>query len=193
MLAPVLVTPPDDLPLSVAEARQHCRIDGTDDDALVAALIQAATDHLDGWNGILGRCLMTQTWRQDFPGFGCRMRLPLAPVQSVSQVTYYDADNAQQTLASSVYALLTDAVGSYVTLAPNQDWPTTYRRPDAVSVTYVAGYGGATDVPQAIKQAMLLMISHWYENREAATVGVIASSLPMAVDALLTPYRVVAF
>lgn len=191
MLNPVLVTPPDDTPISVAEARQHCRIDGSDDDALLVALIEAATAHLDGWDGILGRCLMTQTWRQDFPGFAARLRLPLRPVQSIASIKYLDRNNAEQTLDPSVYTFRADPQGVYVELNPDQAWPNTAARPDAVSVTFVAGYEDATKVPAPIKQAMLLMIGHWYENREAVTVGVTAMPMPMSAHYLLNPYRVV--
>lgn len=72
---------------------------------------------------------------------------------------------------------------------PDQVWPGSYHREDAVSVTYVAGYGNADAVPAPIKAAILLIVGHLYENREASTVGVSAELLPMAVDALLAPYR----
>lgn len=70
-----------------------------------------------------------------------------------------------------------------------EQWPQTYTREDAVRVTWAAGYGpAATDVPAAIRQAMLLMIGHWFENREASVVGVSVTDLPMAVNSLLAPY-----
>lgn len=163
MFAPILVTAPATQPVTLAEAKLHCRVDHTDDDALIEGLIAAATGHLDGWTGILGRAIITQTWRQDFPGFGCKLRLPLAPAASISAVTYHDGDNAEQTLDDAVYGLFIDAAGPYVALRPDQTWPGAYNRPDAVSVEYVAG---ADDVLPAIKAAILLLIGHWYVNRD---------------------------
>lgn len=186
MLKPVLITAPAELPVSIDEVKAHCRVDGSDDDAVLTALIKAAVSHLDGWTGILGRCLVTQTWRQDFADFGC-MRLPLAPVASITSVTYYDAANAQQTLNSSVYELRTDHQGPYVGAKPDQDWPSVYSREDAVSVTFVAG-ADASDVPPAIKTAIYLLVSHWNENREAVSAGSMAE-VPHGVRALLVPYR----
>jgi uncharacterized phiE125 gp8 family phage protein len=189
MLAPVRTVAPETDPVTWPEADVHLRLDGdTTEQAFVESLIAAAAAHLDGWSGVLGRALVTQSWRQDFAGFGC-LRLPLAPVSSITSVTYYDGDNAQQTLATSVYQLLTDARGPLVDLKPDQDWPATYTRPEAVSVTYVAGYGAAADVPAAIRAAILLLVGHWYENREASVVGVSVAELPLAVDRLLNPYR----
>ena len=186
MLAPVRTVAPASEPVELEEAKLHCRVDHDEDDTLIASLISAATAHLDGWTGILGRCLITQTWRQDFGCFAGKLRLRLHPVAAITGVTYYDADNAQQTLATSVYELLTDEAGDYVALKADQDWPGTYSRAAAVSVTFVAG---EATVPAAIKAAALLLIGHWYANREAVNVGNVTSELPMAVDALLRPYR----
>lgn len=184
MLAPVRTAAPATTPVTLAEAKAHLRVDHSDDDTLITGLIAAATDHLDGWTGILGRAVITQTWRQDYAGFGCTLRLPLHPVASVSGVTYYDADNAQQTLATSVYELLTDAGGPYISLKADQSWPGTKSRTGAVSVTFVAGEATA---PPAIKAAILITVAHLYDNR--GSEGPEAMSLPPAAGALIKPYR----
>lgn len=189
MLAPVRISAPETTPVSLSEAKAHLRVDFDDDDTLITALVDAATAHVDGWTGILGRALVTQSWRQDYHSFGCRMRLPLAPPISITSISYYDGDNDQQALSADTYPLATDAVGPFVALQPDQEWPGTYDRKDAVSITYVAGYGDPDAVPASIKAAILLIVGHLYENREAVVVGVNAETLPMAVDALLAPYR----
>ena len=189
MLVPVRTAAPASTPVTLAQAKLHCRVDHDNEDTLITALIAAATDHLDGFTGILGRALITQTWRQDFGGFSSALRLPLRPVASISSVTYYDGGNAQQTLSPSVYGLFTDERGAHVALKPDQVWPGTFSRSDAVSVTFIAGVADAS-VPQPIKQAMLLMIGHWYAGREAVAAGDMRS-VPMAVDALLQPYRTI--
>ena len=187
MLAPVRTVPPASEPVTLTEAKLHCGVDHDEHDDLIEGLISAATEHLDGYTGILGRALVTQTWRQDFGGFGSKLRLPVAPVASVSGVTYRDGENEQQTLSTSIYTLFVDAAGPFVALQPDQDWPGAYARPDAVSVTFVAGVA-ADDVPRPIKQSILLMVGHWYANREAVGPGDL-KELPMAVDGLLRPYR----
>lgn len=189
MHAPVLISAPATFPVLLDDAKAHLRVDHEDDDDLIEGLIAAATEHLDGYTGVLGRALVTQTWRQDFCGFSARMGLPLRPVSSIASVTYFDGDNATQALGSTVYGLFADAAGAYVALTPDQAWPSTRSRRDAVSVTYVAGVAD-TAVPAPIKQAILLMVGHWYANREAVSEGSMAE-VPMAVDALLRPYRAV--
>jgi len=187
MLSPVRTSAPATNPVSLTEAKAQCRVDHSDDDTLIGLLISTATAHLDGYAGVLGRALVSQTWRQDLEAFSDPVRLALGPVASISSVTYYDADNAIQTLAGTVYGLFADEFGAYVALKPDQTFPSVYSRRDAISVTYVAGVADS-DVPAPIKHAILLMVGHWYANREAVSEGQM-HELPMAVEALIRPYR----
>lgn len=192
MLAPVLVTPPAETPINLHDfdgALAQARVDGSEEDGLIEAYIEAATAHLDGYSGVLGRCLVSQTWRQDFCSFSGRLRLPLAPVLSIESVTYYDADSTQQTLDPGAYVLRTDALGPYLEAASDASWPATYRRSDAVSVTFIAGYGGARDVPAPLRQAIRLLTAYWYATREAVNIGNITSELPLGVEAMIGPFR----
>ena len=187
-MKPVRTVAPEVAPVSLAEAKTHLRVDFTDDDTLIGALIDAATAHVDGYTGILARALVTQTWRQDFcdwPGDRV-LRLPLAPVASVESVKYFDAANVETTVAESGnYALLEDARGPYIKFTSDFAAPALYdERDDRIRVTFVAGYGGAAEVPAAIRAAVLLIVGDLYKNRDAGEVAPNA-----AATALLTPYR----
>jgi uncharacterized phiE125 gp8 family phage protein len=189
MSTPILITAPTAAPVTLEETKQHLRVDHSDEDALITALITAATGHLDGWRGVLRRALVTQTWRQSFPEMtNCGLRLDIAPVSSVASVTYYAPDGDTQTLAADQYQLLDDMSGGYVVPAVNAAWPATSTRADAVTVTYVAG-AAVADVPPPLKVAILLLIGHWYANREAVITGTTAAAMPLAVDILTAPYR----
>lgn len=189
MLAPVLVTAPTADLLSLDEVRAQCRVDGDDEDELLKAYIAAVTGHLDGWAGILGRALVTQTWSVSRRCFEDRMRLPLAPVSAIVSVKYQDADDTEQTLASGNYGLLSDGLGPYVYRQPTGAWPGAYSRANAVTITFTAGYGAASNVPRPIRQAALMLVAHWYENREPAVIGTSVADLPLSVSMLLAPYR----
>lgn len=195
MLTPVrTVDPSAGITLvTLAEAKRHCRVDAADEDLTIAALVNSAVAYLDGYSGILGRALLTQTWQQDFGAFDDVMRLPVGNLLGVTSVTYYDVNNAQQTLSASVYSALSDGLGPCIVRAYNKVWPDTYSRPDAVRVTWTAGYGAAAaNVPPPIRQAVLLLVGHWYANREAVTTDTSSAELPLGVAALLAPYRRVA-
>lgn len=198
MYRPVLVTPPDAAVsiVSRTEAKKHCRVDFDDDNEVIDAFIAAAVAHLDGWTGILGRCLVEQTWRQDFDEIWDCARLPLFPVISITSITYRDTSNVQQMIDAGNYSLQIDELGGFVRYLSTYSPPSTFREKPAVSVTYKAGYANGdgpvlgTDFPKSIKQAILLLVGHWYNNREAAIPGLAGiAKLPFAVEALLAPYR----
>lgn len=177
--------------ISDADAKAWLRVSSSSEDDIVSSLVSAATAHLDGIDGILGRALITQTWVMTLAGFPAGdLLLDLPPVQSVSSVTYYDADNASQTVSASDYRLVIGADSARLELTDGAAWPSTYDRGDAVAVTYVTGYGdAATDVPAPIITAAKLMLANWFENREGVTENSF-SALPMGVRMLLMPYRV---
>jgi uncharacterized phiE125 gp8 family phage protein len=189
MLRPVRVTPPAVSPVTLAEAKAHMRVSHTDDDVLIGTLLQAAVDHVDGWSGVLGRCLVTQGWSVSFGAWGGRvLRLPFSDV-SAATVTYRDSDDAEQTVDPALYAIKEDDQSAYLFLSADFDRPALFDRPDAVTVTFTTGYGDADAVPRAIKHALYILIAHWYEHREAVVIGASPVAVPMTVDALLAPYR----
>lgn len=202
--APVLVSPPDMLPVSLDEAKLHLRVDSDDEDHLIGGLIEAATAYLDGWTGILGRCLVEQEWRQDFDGFARELCLPLGAVNSIATVTWRNAAGQVATVPSARYDLRTDASGrAIVRFDADYEFSRDLHESRAVSVTYKAGWPtipaipedgdtpatpAQSTVPAPIKVAILLMIGHAYKNREAVTSGN-ATSLPLGFAALTAPYR----
>lgn len=203
MYAPRLVTPPAEAVLTLAEAKAALRLTTNADDALVTGFVTAATAMVDGPRGRIGRCLVTQSWSQAFDGFDA-MRLPVL-ASSVTSVTYYDAAGSLQTLAPATYALREDGVGSFVDLAYDKVWPTVASRAEGVTVTYVAGFGAASAVPQPIKEAIRLLVMDLYFGmrdraiRKEVVDGVGSTEwqamvdakdvFVCAADALLAPYR----
>lgn len=196
-----LVTPPTLDPVSLAEAKAHCRITSTEEDGLLAGYVLAARMHAEQYTR---RAFMTQSWAltldEDWPQFTDRASritrdrivLPRPPVISVTSIAYTDLDGVTQTLAADQYRLVKLDTGEHaIDPAYGVYWPSVRQQSAAMTVTFVAGYGSNPgNLPEPIRQAMLLLIGHWYENREAVNVGNIVNELPLAVDALLAPYRV---
>ena len=168
----VLVTPPAAEPLSLEQAKGHLRVEVDDDDALISSLLQAAREKFehDTW-----RALLTQTYDfvlDSFPPCNEAIRLPRPPLQSVTSVKYLDADGVQQTLAASVYKVDTASEPGRLLLKEGEVWPDTLAEGNAVEVRYVAGYGDAPKaVPAMAMTALKMLLSHWYEHREAVVVG----------------------
>lgn len=183
-------------PITLTEAKTHCRVTGTDDDTYIGTLITAAREWVEDYTG---RSLITQTRTyvlDAFPYGDETIVLPRPPLQSVTSVVYVDTAGANQTWDSANYTVDTDRDPGGIYLAYGKTWPATRSIRHAVTITYVAGYGESTDsplstnVPQRIKQAILLIIGEMYSNREVSA-PVKMESVPFAIEALLTPFRLV--
>lgn len=199
-----LITAPTFEPVTLAEAKSHCRVDTSDDDTLLEGLIKATRQYLDGQTGWLNRALCTQTWDLYLDAFpSAEIRIPLPPLQSVTHVKYDDVNGVEQTVSSTDYDV--DKVDGlspgYVVPASSFSWPTTYDAINAVRVRFVAGWatdGGSPAVAQTpwpIKHAIKMMVSDMYENRESVVIGTISSRVPVAtaVENLLLPWWVPSF
>lgn len=183
----VLVTGPDHEPIDLDEAKAHLNIDSTDDDVYISALITAAREWVENFTQ---RALITQTWYYYVDSFRREIVLPFPKLRSVTAITYVDTNGDTQTLSSTVYTADAYKEPGRIVLAYGRSWPSTRSQINAVRIEYVAGYEDASDVPQSIKHAMMIMISHWYENREPVVVGSNVASVPMSVEALLWPHMV---
>lgn len=181
-------------PVSLAEAKLHLRVDHDDEDDLIQGLIEAAREKAETFTR---RRLLetTEILELDrFPLGGGAIKLPWTPLVSVTSITYLDADGDSQTLDSASYRVVADKVSASIALEYDYSWPGTRAVPAAVRVTYVAGFGAsASDVPRAIRQGMLLLIAHWYENREAVAFNAAAMPLPLGVESLFYTQRVYEF
>jgi uncharacterized phiE125 gp8 family phage protein len=176
MFAPVLVTPPTALPVTLAELRLALRVDGSDFDAELTSLIKSAVAHYDGWKGILGIGLVEQTWRQDYQQFEQDMWLGLRPVRSITSVKWRNEAGSETTVTASDYALKTDGGGrSRVRFINDFSAPSGLYESDPVSVEYVIGWPVVDDVattPEDIKAAIKLRVGMLYDHstQEASDV-----------------------
>ena len=185
-----LVEAPSEAALSLAEAKEHLRVQHDDEDAYISSLVSAVQQLLDGRDGELQRALVSQRWELRQDGFGRRdVEIPLPPLIEVESVQYYDTDDVLQTVSNTVYQVV--GVGGHnparVSLKDGQSWPTVGDRREAVVITFRAGYG---DVPEPIKAATKLKIGTLYQNRESVVLGVSVLSLTRVEDRLVDNYRV---
>jgi uncharacterized phiE125 gp8 family phage protein len=217
ILATQLITPPAAEPVSLTLAKLQCRVDFTDDDALFAGLITAARQYCEKvtkraffnqtWVRTLdffplyGRVEASRspserntwpygTWYWD----KVTIDLPHPRTVSVTSITYLDSNGEVQTLPTASYNVDTVSIPARIAPAQGMFWPILNNYvPGSVKITFVAGsYGDGVEVntcPMTIVQAMLLLIAHWYEHREAAS-ELPLKNIPLAVDALLSIHKV---
>jgi hypothetical protein len=209
-MALTLVTAPDLEPITLTEAKDHLRVDDANSDALISELVAAARRTAEKW---LRRALITQTWRLTLDTFPVENRMgwwdgvregavidlpktaveiPLPPLQSVTSVTTYAQDDASSVFSSANYRVDTANEPGRIVVKADQSWPTGLRNANAVEIVFVAGFGdNATDVPEPIRAGILMLVAHLFENREAASPERV-TEVPLGVDAIWAPYRIVA-
>jgi len=158
------------------------------EDEKILDMITAAREYCENYTG---RALATQTIEAFADGFGALsyIELPKAPLQSVTSVKYKDSAGAETTLTVNTdYIVDTDSDIGRIVLPYGTSWPTFSPYPlNPVRIRYIAGYYASNPAPRSIKQAVLLLIGHWYVNREA--VGNVGGQIEFAVKALLRPYQ----
>jgi len=195
--------------VATSAQKSFMRVDFSDDDTLIAELIKASQNVIETY---VNRAITTQTLSlfldrlpfysdiklqegvftaPDLEYNSNFIVLPKPPVVSVTHVKYYDNDNTASTFATTNYYVDTISDQARVVLKTGSSWPTVSetRNANAYEIKYVAGYGGASDVPEPIVQAIKLLTTHLYENREAVT-SLSVNAIPYTIGALLQPYKV---
>jgi uncharacterized phiE125 gp8 family phage protein len=175
-LPPVVTVAPASEPVTLVQAKTHAKVDGSDSDAELTAMIAAARAFVEDYCGIK---LVAQTVVLRCSSFCDFLDLPIAPIISVASITYLDSSGVEQTLSTDVYEGVLHGLEPHIRLKINQSWPSIRSASDAIRVTVSAGYA---TVPEPIHHAMLLLISTWFDSR---SVG----ELTEGVKALLSNYR----
>ena len=162
MLRPELVTGPAAEPVSLDEAKKQLEISLTDPthNAQLRSMIEEAREQ---WEHDTYSCCCYQTYKIRTDAFPDGLELPRTPISSITSIKYYDVDGVQQTLSSTWYSLHINQI-RHTSL---YSLPQTELRWDSWEITYVAGYSAdGSNVPSIAKRAMLLLIGHYFENRE---------------------------
>lgn len=157
-------TSPASYPVSLQEAKDHLRVGGTAQDAMIQRHIIAATEQLEMDTE---RAWIAQTFEQRmlrFPEHRGSILINLRPVYSVESVKYRHEVNGsvvEETLASDQYDF--DLGRRRIFLADEvSEWPETVESNRAVTVAFTAGSPSADCVPQLAKQAILLEVGRLY-------------------------------
>jgi uncharacterized phiE125 gp8 family phage protein len=180
-MASIVITPPTQEPVTLDMVKSQSRITHTLDDALLQGYITSARDYLQ----IVTRrqfVAATLQWTGFQHPLGL-VTLDAPPLVSVSQVATL-AGNIATILDPTAYVALTHTEPGQVALlsAPSLLTP--------IRVTYVAGWPSPEAMPPSLRQAMLLLIAHWYEHREASTMERMMC-LPYALESLIWANKLV--
>ena len=180
-----VTTAPTAEPISLADAKLHLRTitgDTTEDSAVITPLIQAAREYCEN---ITGRALASQTVKA-YPDKWGLWRLPRPPLTAVASIKYYDEDGTEYTLAAADYQV--DTVDGLINIINEPS--AALRDLNPIVVEYTCGYATGNALPAVMRQAMLLLIGHWYMNREAVVAGATTSvEIDLTTRAMLRQYK----
>ncbi len=184
-----LITPPALEPVSLDDAKAHLRLDTSDDDALVTAAITAARVHVEA---MTRRVLIEQGWRVYLDAWPKKriVAIPVAPLISVDNLIVFDPGGDAIAVASDDYEV--DAVSVPGRLVLSAPVPVLVGRAvNGIEIDVTAGYGPTSiDVPTPLRQAIMMLVAHWYEHRGAVGHDQAGNVPPLGFDALIAPYRI---
>ena len=153
------------LALDLTEVKVHLRVDHDTEDNYISDLIYAVQDMLEPPDGWLGRALARADYRLTLPGFSSIIKLPAPPFVELKAFKYFDVDGDEQTVDADDYRVIEKDI-AYIEIVSGKAWPMLQSgRLDPVKVEYTAGYNGSANVPQAIRQYMMMQISQLYDMR----------------------------
>ncbi|MEJ2124532.1 MAG: head-tail connector protein [Alphaproteobacteria bacterium] len=187
----ILTAGPSVEPLSLDEAKTHCRIDTNTEDTLVSSLVLAARLYMEH---NLGLALIRQSWSLYLDAWPEKtyVELPLSPLIDIDAIRVYGQSGTYTTIDPGQFYIDTISRRPRLVREEGQSWPVPGRNANAVEIAFTAGYGEtADDVPMPIRQAIQLLIAHWYEEREPIVFGHDANTMPLTVASLIQPYQAV--
>lgn len=193
MLPRKVIDGPAKEPLTLEEARLWCRITSRAEDEVVQALVKAARKRVERGTEL---ALLTQTVEVKVDGFwgSCALELPMPPLQSVESIQYVDTAGVVQTLDPATYVVSTHRRPGRVWLAYGKSWPATRDVPEAVTVTFKAGFGDEpADLLAAapnLVHAVRLLTAHYDRHREAVLAGQAPVLVPEGIEVLIAGERI---
>lgn len=184
-----LITAAATEPITLAQLKAQCRVDTSDDDAVLTLAIQAARAKAENYTGT---AIISQVWDQTLDEFPeAEIELLKPPVTAVTSVSYVDEAGATQVLAGSSYSLDNTTFPGWLLPAYGSEWPATRDQANAVTIRYATGYADANAVPGDMRAWLLLTAAFIYAQREVMVLGGKVAEIPARfVDSLLDPYRV---
>ena len=181
MTEPARVGASTSFPVEIGVIKQHLAIDDDDRDELLQLYLAAAVEKIEV---LSGRAISASDWRWSLDGFASGdIVLPFGPAVSGVEISYFDADDALQTLSSDTYQV--DLSQIETRLRPLNEWPMVSDRLASVTVTWSAA---AETCPPTLKQAVLMLVDYWFANRNG-TAGGVDADIPKAVRELVATVR----
>ena len=183
-----LVAGPEVEPISYVEAKEQLRLDVDDEEMLIKSYISAAREYCED---ISNRTYITATKKLILDELKFPIEIPNPPLKSVEKIEFQKKDGTLIEWDAENYVVDTTGDFGWVRKAENATMPNLeVAETNPYQITFVAGHATQNEVPAKYKNAIKLLVTHWYENRVPVAVGTISNKIQFTVDALLSGDRV---
>ena len=182
-----LLAAPAAEPLSLTDAKNFLRVEHDADDAIIAALVSAARNHVEA---LTRNALIAQTWRLVLDRWpdGGRITPRIGPLRALAAVRVFSGSGEASTIDPETF-VIDRAAG--VIAAPGWSLPAPGRGVAGIELDIEVGFGEvSSDVPQILLQAIRMLVAHWYENRGLIAIGQSIAMMPASVNAMISSHRV---
>lgn len=170
--------------ITLEEAKSHLRIDGDDEDSLISSYIQAAREYAEIFTG-RSIAIKTYEYITNPKEKYAYLELPMPPLVEILKVSYENQKQEVILEENKDFYILKDYDAPLLYPNIENGWPRVLLNTfDLIKVTYKAGY---SESPMAVKQAILILVAHFYENRENLTTKDY-KEIPFGVSSLLRPF-----
>ena len=184
-MSSILLSGPAVEPVTLDDAKAFLKVDDSAEDGLITTLIGAARLHVEG---VTGKALLAQNWRvvlDDWPEAGV-VKLPVSPLISVTGITATDDNGGSHDIALAQFLSEPDRL---VVPRVVVGMPVLQER-QGLEIDYVAGFGTEpADVPADLRQALLGLVAHWFEHRDAVIVAGSGAIVPSGFDRAVARYK----
>lgn len=176
-------------PVTLSEAKNFLRLDSTEDDVLISSLITAARIYIET---TIGKILITESWSYFIDKWpkSNTVYLPLNPIQEIEEVRFYSDEETYQIIPPADYSI--DIISNHPRLKFKgaQQAPISSQALNQIEVRFIAGYGdNLSDIPADLKQALLMLCAHWFEQRDPIGFGGSFAEVPTTIQALLHNHK----
>ncbi len=172
--------------VTLARLRNNSNIPpGQDEDFLIEAL-KSAEDYVERY---LECTIGIAEWRltlDSFPPANEPLLIPLWPIRNVILIAYLDSQSVRQELDLNQIVPPKGNDRYHLKLKSGFTWPTTLCEPNAVEIDFTAGFATQAKIPGTMTQAIRMLVSHWYENREAVLTGTVSKEIELGVSSMLS-------
>jgi len=183
----ITVTQPTEEPVSYQEAKDYLRLGLDQEQTLIESYITSAREFCEKYQN---KTYLTTVYKYVTDDVAFPIVLPNPPIQSVEKIEFQKRDGTITEWDNTNYVVDTSGRFGVIRPAESYELPENLASVNTLQITYTAGNTSTAEVSERVKNAIKLLVSHWYENRVPVSMNTMTYNIQFTVNALLDQDRV---